>query len=489
MEDEKEKSITVRHQNILRLVEHLYKKEMTLPDVLKKVLFSIVDTDEFIVGVKSKKVLYVISPEKLEYQPYLLQNEKKEEIEKALKSMCKNKRKDFLEYFRCTLSWELDGDDFTFYYYARIIKRKNIDFYYLSELEKEYYMYLCNVLWNFLCLSYEIKEDDKILSDLLLQKSLMKLPQNAYIRFVNTIEKHFGIDINLIVELSGNYYEGEACNSSLIFQISNTGVDKKLILVDPIPLNKKNVRLIRKMLQAAGRGKQSLLVKKEKGRWQIVAICLPTDPNFIGCIRFSILGHMSWKMQIEKKDCLCYKSGQLEVREEGYYLDLFKKKYKSLYGTKPNKNLIKVFTKTCQQKYGTVMIVAEKSVDNKQVDLLQLKSSGIDIYRETGGKNLNNLKFIEKDFIDGITSIDGAIFVDQRANCYGMGYILNGTLPLVGRPDRGARYNSTARYIWNLKKTNKVAIAVIVSEDKTIDIISTNDDIKKEHKELNEQEM
>ena len=70
-----------------------------------------------------------------------------------------------------------------------------------------------------------------------------------------------------------------------------------------------------------------------------------------------------------------------------------------------------------------------------------------------------------------------------------MGYILNGALPLVGRPDRGARYNSTARYISNLKEYDKCAIAVIVSEDKTIDIISTNDDIKKEHEELNEQEM
>ena len=59
----------------------------------------------------------------------------------------------------------------------------------------------------------------------------------------------------------------------------------------------------------------------------------------------------------------------------------------------------------------------------------------------------------------------------------------------MGRPDRGARYNSTARYISNLKEYDKCAIAVIVSEDKTIDIISTNDDIKKEHEELNEQEM
>lgn len=487
MENEKEKSIKVRYENILRLVNHLYDKQLTLPDILKKVLFSIEDTDEFIVGIKSKEALYAISPNELKFQSISLKNGKKEEIKKAFQSMCENNRINFVEYFRCTLSWEIGGDDFTFYYYARITKRKKIDFYYLSEVEKEYYMYLCNILWNFLCLSHTIGE--KIPSDLLLEKSLMKLPQNAYIRFVNTIEKHFGIDINLIVELSGHYYEGEACNSSLVFQISNVDIDKKLMLKDPIPLNKKNVRLIRKMLQSAGHGNQSLLVKKEAEGWKIVAICLRTNDKFTGCIQFSILGHMSWKMQIENNDCLWYKSGQLEVREDGYYLDLFKKKYITLYGENPDNNLIEIFKKICKQKHGTVMIVAENVNDNKELDPYQLKSSGIDIYRETDESELNNSKFIEKDFVDGITSIDGAIFVDRKANCYGMGYILNGALPLVGRPDRGARYNSTARYISNLKEYDKCAIAVIVSEDKTIDIISTNDDIKKEHEELNEQEM
>ena len=54
MENEKEKSIKVRYENILRLVNHLYDKQLTLPDILKKILFSIEDTDEFIVGIKSK---------------------------------------------------------------------------------------------------------------------------------------------------------------------------------------------------------------------------------------------------------------------------------------------------------------------------------------------------------------------------------------------------------------------------------------------------
>lgn len=129
-----------------------------------------------------------------------------------------------------------------------------------------------------------------------------------------------------------------------------------------------------------------------------------------------------------------------------------------------------LFDKVSEQRHGTVMVIEEESAAETEALRLKSESSGIELCLDT----------LNGEFIDGITSIDGAILVDENGQCYGMGYILDGKSPLAGRPDRGARYNSTARYIFSLKNDKKIGIAVVVSEDKTIDIISTNDDFEKE---------
>lgn len=79
--------------------------------------------------------------------------------------------------------------------------------------------------------------------------------------------------------------------------------------------------------------------------------------------------------------------------------------------------------------------------------------------------------------LQGITSIDGSVFFDENGSCYGIGYILDGAAIVEGRTDRGARYNSAYTYIANLKqKVGSSGIAVVISEDKTINIFSTDDD-------------
>lgn len=493
MGNEKVNSIDIKFHNIKIFAKYLYDKELTLPHIIKKVLFSMEDCDEFLLGIQFKNKLYVITPENAEFKECTL---KKESIKETLKNLCKNAEQDFVEYFRCTLGWELDEEDFTLYYYAHINKRVKVDYYYISEMEKEYYKNFCDALLYILSVPNAIPDKDEELK-FLFHDIIKKLPQKAYINFVNTIEKHFGIDINLIVELSGNYYEGEACRSCLVFQLMNKEFDKKVILGAPIPLKRENIRLIRKMLQTAGQRNQFLLLKKRNKTWEIVALCVSNNQIFTGCVKFYILGHMAWKMEIENNNCLCYRSGKLEIVEDGYYDNLFKRKYEEVF--KPNQTPVKalcdLFEKASQQRHGTVMVIEERSVAAIEADRLKNESSGINFYikdidKETNDDTNHNLFTLDNDFIDGITSIDGAILVNEDGKCYGMGYILDGGSSLVGRPDRGARYNSTARYIWTLKsKGIGKGMAVIVSEDKTIDIISTNDNLEKEHKKLDGKEL
>ena len=84
---------------------------------------------------------------------------------------------------------------------------------------------------------------------------------------------------------------------------------------------------------------------------------------------------------------------------------------------------------------------------------------------------MSDLKIIEK-----ITSIDGALIIDYDCVCYAIGAILDGNAcEHTGSAERGARYNSACTYLANKTDPNNVFIAVVVSEDGTIDILSNKE--------------
>lgn len=69
-----------------------------------------------------------------------------------------------------------------------------------------------------------------------------------------------------------------------------------------------------------------------------------------------------------------------------------------------------------------------------------------------------------------VASIDGAILVDLNGTCHAFGVILDGhARSNLGEPSRGSRVNSALRYI---DSRSGLALAVIVSEDGYIDLIS-----------------
>jgi hypothetical protein len=79
---------------------------------------------------------------------------------------------------------------------------------------------------------------------------------------------------------------------------------------------------------------------------------------------------------------------------------------------------------------------------------------------------INPIK-LEENLIQDITSIDGAVLLDPKGQCYAIGVILDGLASDDGDPGRGARYNSAIRYI----DSKKDSIAFVISEDGTIDLV------------------
>ena len=67
-----------------------------------------------------------------------------------------------------------------------------------------------------------------------------------------------------------------------------------------------------------------------------------------------------------------------------------------------------------------------------------------------------------------VSNIDGTIIVDPHCICHAVGVILDGPAREECTPARGARYNSGIRYVG---ATSTPRLAVVVSEDRTVDVI------------------
>ncbi len=81
---------------------------------------------------------------------------------------------------------------------------------------------------------------------------------------------------------------------------------------------------------------------------------------------------------------------------------------------------------------------------------------------------------ITNNVIRSVINIDGAILMDLDGVCHGIGAILDGMATIRGDAARGARYNSAIRYVETISKTDDFSdcVAVVISDDGTIDIIS-----------------
>ena len=66
-----------------------------------------------------------------------------------------------------------------------------------------------------------------------------------------------------------------------------------------------------------------------------------------------------------------------------------------------------------------------------------------------------------------VSGIDGTIILDPSGVCHAIGIILDGKANEQCTPSRGSRFNSGVRYV---EADKKQRLAIVVSDDKTVDI-------------------
>jgi len=131
------------------------------------------------------------------------------------------------------------------------------------------------------------------------------------------------------------------------------------------------------------------------------------------------------------------------------------------------------------QKHGTILVVLLDEHAESEANRVCKESSGTKIVER---KKDETLKTVLQ-----LSTVDGAVLVDKDAKVLAYGVLVDSKEGVEINKDagRGSRFHAAKKYIASLSKDKKIAMAVIVSEDKMVSFYSTKDAEEEENERKN----
>lgn len=266
-----------------------------------------------------------------------------------------------------------------------------------------------------------------------------------------------------ICSISSMPYEHRANTGTLAFASRASLASKKLMKFDkPLELATPNIREIRKLLETS---KDNAVLLVDKGK--IIGI-MERSKNITG-LQFSGTGN--WTLLINNEPVIAFKQNNCFLVRKSEQVDvraLYRSNFPFGEGADNILSIIKLAEK---QQHGTAIIISDGS--EQEAERLCELHRGIKIQPLSLSDH--------PEFIGALTSIDGAVLIDQTGVCHAIGVILDGDAVVDDSTARGARYNSVKNYIERQKilMDDCHFIGVIISEDGSVDFLSTNDEMLK----------
>jgi hypothetical protein len=186
-----------------------------------------------------------------------------------------------------------------------------------------------------------------------------------------------------------------------------------------------------------------------------------TVDNDVYVIRFEGLGFWNLYRMSDSEKILNVKNGIPSIPSPKIDLEQVEQKYKDVFGEESKgkfKDLYASVFALINQNKGGILLISDAAKEQSE----RLETQAI----------LVNPFSIDANSITKLSSIDGAIMVDECGICYAIGLIFDGMVPANGGDSsRGSRYNSSVRFTEYLKSQGKKVMTIVVSDDGMVDLL------------------
>lgn len=265
-------------------------------------------------------------------------------------------------------------------------------------------------------------------------------------------------DLRGINYISSMAYESDQCIGRIVFLNDVCFEENDAIEFEKkIEFSETNYRIIRKILQIAGQEKYVVFDRKQFKITGLVSkegSSIANEDNFV----LEFKGHMHWVLYHHDMSVIQFIDGVYHIIDDETYREQIEQY--CINNSVKKEQIEKLIENVSKQKHGTLVIISSNA--EKEAKRLSENNRGIKI------KPINLIE--NETWICSITSIDGALMMDKDFNCYSIGTLLDG--PSVrGDISRGARYNSALSYVSWRKEEKENVIAIVISEDKMINVI------------------
>ncbi|MBL0323177.1 MAG: DNA integrity scanning protein DisA nucleotide-binding domain protein [Ignavibacteria bacterium] len=251
------------------------------------------------------------------------------------------------------------------------------------------------------------------------------------------------------------YERRESSGCFIVAKREHPLLTHRLVFHDPVRLTE--TRHMRKMLEL-GSGNSALHINHEHA---FALTDLPeaaSDSEDMFTIR--IVGHHHWVLFSGNDIIMGSLNGQPYLhkadRFEGSLRDDLPRLFREI--SKENvERVVSLVREAAKAKHGALIVISEKA--NQEAQRLKAQSTTVEPV------------LLDAALLADITEIDGAIMLDSECRCHAIGVILDGMATTSGDRSRGSRYNSAMKYVQSRLKEEITTIAIVVSEDRTVDTL------------------
>ena len=254
--------------------------------------------------------------------------------------------------------------------------------------------------------------------------------------------------------ISSLLYEGtQGRGRILLADPENRDLEWMLTLKVPVPI--QQTRWARKVLQMATT--DLALIADGERIYGLGNVSDKHEASSEDIFEIDFLEHYDWQIRCGKDVLLRSTYGEPKCPQKTVDRDLFIDNFSRLFHSATVEDADRIwelFVVAEAQEHGSMIVVAEDAVE----EAARFARQGTGVRRT----------LMTKDLLRRVSNIDGTIILDPSGYCHAIGVILDGPANERCTPSRGARFNSGIRYVG---ATEKPRLAIVVSEDRTVDII------------------